>query len=195
MHLEAFQADRKILGNAFPFPRLRDLELHELLKGLLNLKGYDQLKEVYDLIVRCAEFGGGGGGCDGARMIVKDCRRVLLLLSDKQSIIISDSETESEEGNDTVEFMDIEVPSLNTSTSLLTPTIPTETKSDLIVKFPIKSKIQTNVPQSPLQLNFNSSSNPSPIVSPRRSVSQEFFDHLTHDLRIMEFGENDVNNE
>jgi hypothetical protein len=169
MHLEAFQADRQILGNRYPFPRLRDLELHVLLDGLITLKATDQLRALYGLVVRCADFG--AGGCEGAQMIFKDCRRVLLLLSDK-TYEDMDLEDDKDDVNDAEEeklFVSMVVGNemLNYANSK---------SSASSTKAP--SPKPPTVPTSPLTAKLMSPS--------RRSVSEEFFDHLSHDLRIMQ---------
>ena len=171
IHLEAFKTDRQIFGNDFPFPRLRDLELHILLGGFINLKATEKLKQVYDFIVKCADFG--GGGCEGARIIVKDCRKVLLLLSGNGSEFEggefeSEPETESEEeGEAKAEEMDS-----FEAAEIEKPKTPFEGETNSIISTP-------NTPKT---------------ISSRRSVSEELFDHLAHDLRLMDLSRDSIEN-
>lgn len=189
-HLEAFQTDRKIFGNSFPFPRLRDLELHCLLTSLSSLGAKNELSRVHDLVVRCADFG--GDGCEGARMIVSDCRRVLLLLSsnsDEQAVDehysafdLYDFDAEVDENED------VQQESLQRYPSMKSPSINAEMNKLSITNSPnpliSNITIVSSATSSPKSVKSMESS--TKTVSSRRSVSEEFFDHLTHDLRLME---------
>lgn len=184
-HLVAFQQDRQIFGNDFPFPRLRDLELDVIMRGFTALKDSEsELRQVYDLIVKCAEFGG-DSGCPGAKMIVKDCRRVLLLLGKKGN----DNEDDNEDGSvlerdlESESESDPDLPNLQTdaqSVDAMPYTTPYKDPS-LTKPFTPVTQIQATSSNSPAS---SDSSRKTP-TSPRRSISEEFFDHLTHDLRIM----------
>jgi hypothetical protein len=182
-HLEAFETDRKIFGNEFPFPRLRDLELEMLLKGLINLKAVKELKEVYEFIVRCADFG--GGGCEGARMIVKDCRRVLLLLSGNEEeieekeekedgIVVVEEEEEEEKGGEEENYKDIQQ-SRTRSRSQSQSQSQYQSQSQSLLNLEILKLAPPPSRTTTLK-----------TISSRRSVGEEFLDHLTHDLRLME---------
>lgn len=183
-HLEAFHSDRKIFGNSFPFPRLRDLELHCLLSGLTGLSAKSELSQVHDLVVRCADFG--GDGCEGAKMIVSDCRRVLLLLSN--------SADAAEEGErDLFDFYDFEEEEeehemeVDENTDNCCDSLKQYTNN---VKSPIIDKSSTAT-TSAVSPQYSSKSPKSTPKSVRRSVSEELFDHLTHDLRLLEMSRSD----
>jgi len=180
MHLEAYLCDRQIFGNDFPFPRLRDAELYVLLRGMRHLLAREELKQVYNLIVKCADFGG-SGACEGVRIVVGECRKVLLLLDESRGKDIDTSEdsedTECEDSecgvtdNLITDCGDIDI-------LVCKPSGTTTHKAQSLEK-----------PQTPIQQTLIQQSNPPTSISSRRSVSEELFDHLTHDLRIMQFSQ------
>lgn len=179
-HLEAYLCDRQIFGNEFPFPRLRDLELFVLLRGMRHLLASEELKQVYDLIVKCADFGS-SGGCEGVRIIVGECRKVLLLLDESRGKLMDLSEEETTDCDcEDIKGEEMESDSDSDSGSEATRfTVPDDSAQSI-------PKPQTPIPE--VATISSTSSSPSQTSS-RRSVSEELFDHLAHDLRIMQFSQ------
>ena len=116
-----------------------------------------------------------------------ECRKVLLLLDESGGFELSEDEAEevTEMDEDSEGRVENEATScipdtLNFTNCTLIPT--SQSSSDPLEK-----------PQTPIQQTFSPShSSPQTTttsISSRRSVSEELFDHLTHDLRVMQFSQ------
>ena len=173
-HLDAYLCDRQIFGNDFPFPRLRDSELYVLMRGMRHLRATEELKQLYELIVKCADFGG-SCGCEGVRLIAGECRKILLLLDESSVVELSEDEESDDDLAECTNSVDI----LNA--------LVTDTAESQILK-PVEK------PQTPIQQSTSSTCNsqrqtPTISVSSRRSISEELFDHLSHDIRIIQLSQ------
>ena len=182
-HLISFEKDRKIFGNDFPFPRLRDLELHKILKGLTILEATEHLSFVYDLIVKCSDFG--SGGCEGAKMIVVDCRRVLLLFGRGRGSDEEEAEEEEEDDDDEEEEEDDD----NEEENKILPILSLESDHEGNITEFCEEPSNQNLsrvftkPSTPVttiagsstlsNVNNNNNNNNNITSSPHRSVSEE----------------------